>query len=182
MDTCNELSEYLAAYADGELEGDLRERVRAHLEACETCRAECAALAKIVALYRDAPPPEMAEADWSRVSSALEATMAETPVSIETLRAGASGRRRWLQWVWPAAALAAAAVLVAVVINWDVLVGTGPTGPTNGVPIVAKGGPETPAVAVASIEGLVVNPQYLSVVRLPENPDDLLTVDFYGPE
>ena len=121
MDTCKDLTEYLAAYADGELEGELRERVRVHLDACERCRDECTELKKVANLYRESPPGEVSTGDWEKVAAALDAAMLdETPrgVSegphIETLRARAEKRRASKWWVFPVAALAAAVLLVAV--------------------------------------------------------------------
>jgi len=167
MTTCEELSEYLAAYADGELEGDLREKVRLHLERCERCRKEADALAKVVALYRDAPAPTVAEGDWSQVSSALEAAMAETPVSIETVREQAARRRRF-RWSWTPSLAAAAVLVIAVWASWDVFFGPVETTPTE---------PETPEVA--RVESLETGPDLVAFVHQPEDEDDLLTIDIF---
>ncbi|KPL00382.1 MAG: hypothetical protein AMK75_05480 [Planctomycetes bacterium SM23_65] len=86
MDKCEDLKEYLAAYADGELEGELRERVRRHLDECERCRSECAELKKVAELYRGSAPPEVGAGDWAKVSAALEASMVEEPPGGERLR------------------------------------------------------------------------------------------------
>lgn len=170
MDTCKDLTEYLAAYADGELEGELRERVRVHLDACERCRDQCTDLKKVANLYRESPPGDVSTGDWEKVAAALDAAMLdETPrgVSegphIETLRARAEKRRASKWWGFPAAALAAAVLLVAVFHYLPLL------GPP----------PMSPVAEVVSVE---TDPQFEAMVRLPVDQDDFLVIDVFRVE
>ena len=156
MNTCETLKGYLAAYADGELEGELCERVRVHLAECEPCRNECTALKRVAELYRDSAPPEVRTEDWETVTAALDACMLEGTTGIETLRARAEKRRarRGGWWLFPAAALAAAAVLVTVLVN-----------PPASTP---------PATRVVSVE---TDPDFEAMVRVPVDKDDFLIID-----
>ena len=158
MDKCEDLMEYLAAYADGELEGDLCERVRRHLDECERCRGECADLKRVAELYRGSAPPEVRAQDWEKVSTALEACMVEQSPGIEGLRERVEKKRpdRW--WLFPAAALAAAVLLVALVVELSWFAPPQPA----------------PAAQVVSIE---TDPNYEAMVRLPMDADDFLVID-----
>jgi len=173
MKTCEDLRTYLAAYADGELEGDLCEQVRAHLDTCEGCDAECADLKKVAELYREAPLPEVSEADWARVSAALERCMAEPTPATETVRE----RPRVLAWLWPSVAVAAAAVLGMVWVNWGMFFG-GTPGTGNGA--VVKNPVET--VMVASVDSLEVSDAYEFIMRPVVAEDDVLVIDIYNAE
>ena len=163
MDKCEDLKEYLAAYADGELEGELRERVRRHLDECERCRSECAELKKVAELYRGSAPPEVGAGDWAKVSAALEASMVEEPPGGERLRGRLEEKRAGWWWLFPATALAAAVILVALTF-------TLPWSPTPRA---------TPAVQVVTIE---TDPNYEAMVRLPMNDDDFLVIDVVAVE
>jgi len=65
---CAETRELLSGYLDDELPGDLRERVRHHIEACTSCGRELASFLAISAMAKQLPslaaPPEI----WSRLS------------------------------------------------------------------------------------------------------------------
>ena len=174
MKTCDEFTPYLAAYADGELEGDLRERVHRHVAQCPACRGESLALAKVTAVYRKVSPAEPSDAEWTTISSAIDGALdrsaATRPVPVGAVsraeprprRAGMRTRPHW--WVYASAALAAAAVLVVVLARpWD---GTGPT--------LTK--PTSPTTAqVDSVE--TPDPDYMAMVRLPHDKDGLMVVD-----
>lgn len=49
------VSQYLSAYYDGELHGETRARVQAHLMECEACTAELESFASLSALLQEAP-------------------------------------------------------------------------------------------------------------------------------
>jgi hypothetical protein len=49
--------DWIGAYLDGELEGDRRRGVEAHLRACADCRAEAEALRSLTARLQAYPPP-----------------------------------------------------------------------------------------------------------------------------
>ena len=157
MVKCEDLMEYLAAYADGELEGDLCERVRGHLEECEQCRGECADLKKVAELYRESAPPEVRAEDWAKVSAALEACMAERREDIEGLRERREKKRADRWWLFPTAALAAAVLLVALILEL-------PSPPAE----------ITPTAEVVTLE---TGPDYEAMVRLPMDADDFLVID-----
>lgn len=161
MDRCENLMKYLAAYADGELEGGFCERVEKHLAECERCRRECADLKKVAELYRNSPAPEVGEADWARVSAALERCLEGPAAHIDDIRQKAGRRHRFGWWLMPAAGLAAAVLIVALFV-----------GPT----------PEHPDVPNAQILGIETDPDYEPIVRLPADDDDFLIIDVYHVE
>jgi len=163
MDTCEELMKYLAAYGDGELTEELADRVGRHLEVCERCREEYAGLAAVTALYRESAPPAVPAADWERVSTALETSMSEVREPRAQVRERVEGRR-FLTWrLFPAAALAAAVLLVALFV---VL----PTG-------------RAPAEAYfAEVDDIETGPDYEYIVRLPASDDDFLVIDVVSVE
>ena len=70
--TCGEIREQLSAFLDGELADGERQAVAAHLEGCEACRREHAALARTVELVRGlpavAPPADLAGRVAERVA------------------------------------------------------------------------------------------------------------------
>ena len=55
---CADVADRLSAYADGELEAEMREKIVAHLSRCPACRAELTALAKLDGLIRKISPVE----------------------------------------------------------------------------------------------------------------------------
>ena len=156
MDRCEDLAKYLAAYADGELEGSLRARVERHVEGCEACRGECASLKRVAELYRASRAPEVPSADWAKVSAALERCMSETVTDIRTLRRRAPRRRSFGWWLIPAAGLAAAVIVAALII------------------VLPSHGTQYPS---AQVVGLQTDPDYEPIVRLPANDDDFLIID-----
>jgi len=157
MDRCEELTQYLVAYADGELEGKLLERVRAHLEGCERCRSEYAQLTKVGELFRRAVPEEVPRGDWAKVSAAIEKAMAES--ASESVRARPERKRFFGWWLVPAAGLAAAVVVVALVIG----LGGAPPGSVMGL-----------------VDGVQVGADYDVIVRTAEGDDQILVIDVVG--
>ena len=96
----------LIPHVRGELSGEARERVSAHLDACVDCRREYEAFAAMIAALRDTPPP-VAEPHWGRWRAELR----------HKLDARARRRGRW--WLRPLplglSAAVAAGLLVFVV-------------------------------------------------------------------
>ena len=104
------VSEWLAAYYDGELHGPRRQQVEEHLSNCPACQAELEALSKLSILLQEAPspefrlsaqhfqaqvmrrlPPENAQPGWQR---ALRAGWQLAPLS--AVMAWAFGQAVWL--------------------------------------------------------------------------------------
>ena len=56
---CERAIDLLSPYLDGELSRRRADAVRAHLDVCGSCRAEFQALARLSALYRELPEPEL---------------------------------------------------------------------------------------------------------------------------
>jgi hypothetical protein len=98
-------AELLAAYADGELDGDdflaLRRRVEGWLARHPEAAAELESLRRLRHLWRLAAPADPGEVAWAAVSSGIQDRLA---------RAGA-GRGPWRRWVRVLAWGAAAAIL-----------------------------------------------------------------------
>ena len=96
----------LSAFVDGELSGEELSRVNAHLEACASCREEALSLRATKRLLAGAPrramPPELV--------AAIEARLERPKPPFAWLRGFTAAPRYWA----PAAALAAAAVLMTV--------------------------------------------------------------------
>ncbi len=121
-ESCEHIGELLVPYADGELEGDERRRVEAHLAACPACREEVHLLSRSL---------ELAQAIWHGSAAAVEARLAaaggtaggvpwprvrgHAAVSEEHAHASVSMAPRWTtrRWVWTAAASCAAILLAA---------------------------------------------------------------------
>lgn len=106
--TCAELRQLASEFAVDLLDGEDRARVCAHLETCQPCRSEVAALTEaaeeILLLGPEVDPP----ADFaSRVVERVEQLVTND---------AAPHRRRRPRWHLPRRALAAAAVLVLVML------------------------------------------------------------------
>jgi len=161
MDRCKDFCEYLAACADGELKGELDERVRRHLEVCERCRLESRGLRKVVELYRESVLPEVPAEDWEKVRAALERRL-WAPVTGRATVPGHAVRRHFFGWwLLPATGLAAAVLLVALVI--------GLSGARTSLP-------------TAQVNQLETGSSYEAMVRLPVNEDDVLVIDVVQAE
>jgi anti-sigma factor RsiW len=97
---CNE--KMLVLFYYGELSGDRRHRVEAHLKACADCRARLARLAGTLDAL-PSPTLELSADDRRRLTARVMAT------------AAASGPTR--RWVWGGALAAAAALVVTLVVR-----------------------------------------------------------------
>ena len=99
----------VAAYALGALPEQDRRRFEAHLETCELCRTDLAALRPVVdALPAAAEPVEPPGALKNRIMSVVEAEAREQ----REQRAPARPKRAWLSFRSPIPAFAAAALLL----------------------------------------------------------------------
>src|SRR5919108_6471940 len=52
------VTEWLSAYADGELRGSQLQQVKAHLAECEACQVELESLDRLSSLLREVPAPK----------------------------------------------------------------------------------------------------------------------------
>ncbi|HLY49719.1 MAG TPA: anti-sigma factor [Solirubrobacteraceae bacterium] len=118
--TCREA---LGAYALGAVPEPEAERIRAHLETCQECRAELDWLRTAVdALPASVPPvqppPELKQRLMAVVNAEAELLRAAGQTADEPPSPAPQRQRRWLQgWRLPAtAALATAAVVAAIVV------------------------------------------------------------------
>lgn len=103
----------VAAYALGALPEEDRRRFEAHLETCELCRTDLAALRPVVdALPAAAEPVEPPGALKKRIMSVVEAEAREQREQREHRARAARPKRAWLSFRGPIPALAAAAVLL----------------------------------------------------------------------
>lgn len=114
-ENCREWRESLGAYALGQLEGDERVGLEAHLEGCASCRAELASLEPVARMLPHAeparfvgpapqPPPELGQ----RIAATIESERRQ-------LRRQRSRRRLFGGFALGGAAAAVAAVLLLFV-------------------------------------------------------------------
>ncbi len=103
----------LGAYALGDLPGDERAAVAAHLEGCEECRAELRSLEGVAALLPLADPARI-EQPATRPPADLGARI-EAQIAAESAREGREKRRRRFRFGF-GGAVAAAAVTAALAI------------------------------------------------------------------
>jgi anti-sigma factor RsiW len=159
MERCKEFAQYLGGYCDGELDSKLAERVRLHLDGCARCAKQYHALKQVSELYRCAAVPEPTEAEWARVSSAIEKSVAAQPAA--RVRPRRSLWRAW--WIYPATGLAVAAAILIAVFLWP----AAPPEPATPAPVVA--------VKVDEIE--TPSPEFTVSLNLPRHKGDLLSID-----
>jgi hypothetical protein len=112
-DGCREWRELLGAYALGQLEGEEKAGLEAHLEGCPKCRAELAALEPVVGMLPHADPARLGPAP--QPPPELERRIAAT---IEGERQGVRRRRRRRRGglALGGAATAIAAVVLAIFV------------------------------------------------------------------
>jgi anti-sigma factor RsiW len=109
---CREWRESLGAYALGQLAGDERAALEAHLEGCEACRVELASLEPVALMLPHADPARFT-APAPQPPPELGARIAAT---IEAERQQAKGRRRRRTFGGFAFGGAAAAAVTAVLL------------------------------------------------------------------
>jgi anti-sigma factor RsiW len=107
MNLCDELAPLLAAHAGGDLAGEERTRIEAHLQSCEACRAEREILAETLELAA-LPAPDDVE------MQALGAFAGQTRAA---WRAQERTTRRDARFAFGGLAALAAAVLVALSVG-----------------------------------------------------------------
>ncbi len=108
--TCQQAEEWLVDYLYGELEPELSEAFRRHLEECPTHREEVGSLQAVISLIRQ-QPAEMPEELSDRIRSAVGQKLEERPAA-----------RSWWWWLGssplPAALAAGGAVVLLTVALW----------------------------------------------------------------
>ncbi len=105
----------LGAYALGDLPGDERAAISAHLEGCAECRAELRELEGVAALLALADPARI-EAPTVRPPADLGARI-EAQIAAEGSREGHERRRRRFRlWIGGAAATAAVVAVLALIV------------------------------------------------------------------
>lgn len=97
--SCDQDRQKLAAYLDGELAGDEQQSMQEHIRACPACAAEIAATVSLRRAMKPAASRFTPSADFRR------------RVQVQVTSRKSRGQR----WLWPAAILAVATVLLAVV-------------------------------------------------------------------
>lgn len=83
MMNCTSVRNLLSAYLDSELSGSEMQRVRAHLEECAACRAECDGLREVKSLLRGLPPCCAPEGMEERLKAALRQAERPLPMRVE---------------------------------------------------------------------------------------------------
>lgn len=117
MSRCEQYEPYLAAMADGDLEAlpaEIRQPLRAHVEACAACQREIAAQAQVARRFRQATPPPVSDARWRSVWDAVEAETADRAAA----PAVAGPLRLWSPWRTVTAAAAMAAMILLGALLW----------------------------------------------------------------
>jgi len=107
---CRIVRNQLSPHLDGRLSTPAMRRVKAHLQACERCRAECAELRALKAMLGGAAQPAAPPGFWD----SLHADLRERALQREEEPA-----RGWLAWTWrraPVLTAGLAALLLAAII------------------------------------------------------------------
>jgi TonB family protein len=113
---CGSVRELLGAFADGELDPERTEQVRAHLETCAGCRRELDQIQELHRLAKSVEHPRLAEDYWDwhrdRVWRGIQsADRRRTPGRMPTLA--------WAKLILPA--VSAAVLVFAVFAGWRML-------------------------------------------------------------
>jgi anti-sigma factor RsiW len=109
MSLCASIDTLSMAYLDDELAGEERRELELHLVDCASCKLHLDAERADLQLLRTAlappPAPEMVKA---RITRALDA---------EDQRAALAGRKRWVRYILPGSAVAAAAAALLLFVG-----------------------------------------------------------------
>jgi anti-sigma factor RsiW len=117
MTACDSMRENLTAWIDGELPLAEERQVTAHIDACETCAAEAAALRRAITWQEHAMPQALLEAPVD--VGALRLGMRRR---LAAVRAREESAPQW-SWTWlvrPFALATAAAAVVLLAVVWQV--------------------------------------------------------------
>jgi hypothetical protein len=102
---CNDVTEKLSQFMDGELDSTLNERISLHIESCDSCKKDLESFRRIGVWMREVEAPVDTEAAWSRIEAAIPSKLKLND--------------RWsLKWVVPALALAAFVGFVMARMVW----------------------------------------------------------------
>ena len=146
--TCQEHELDLGDYVDGTLDGPARAAFQAHLSSCARCRALAADFRALrqaaMALEPEAPSPRV----WARLSAALEAERAGTPL-------------RW-GFTWQTLAASMAAVVVVASLSW-VGARLAPVG-RDGGRLASQGAGQPIETASVATEFAMVEAQFTSAI------------------
>ena len=107
---CRHVQEMLAAYQDGELTGKERERIAGHLEGCPACRKAYAELERVWQQLEKVPKIEASPFFEQRLLARIRTT--PEPRSLWRFP-----RLAWIYRAYPAAALAAAVLVVGLALG-----------------------------------------------------------------
>ncbi|PWB70223.1 hypothetical protein C3F09_09415 [candidate division GN15 bacterium] len=113
--TCRDTLSLLDDFIDDELSPQQAAQVRDHLAACEECRAEYGAMARVKSLLGQSSVPEPPEEYWSEVSAIIQArTVDSVPLIRERVAEEKSGSAQML--MRSAVVFAASAVLLVTTL------------------------------------------------------------------
>ena len=113
---CDQVSELLSSFYDGELNGDRAVEIELHVEGCKRCAAELHSFAQLSAMLSAAPRSVVPAGQWEQIAARLDAEHASLPqmqTNLRTERAPSRPYPRRTAWGL-AAALAASLLLVSV--------------------------------------------------------------------
>lgn len=112
--TCEDVEPFADAYLDGELDLERTLAFEAHVSTCEACTARVDRMRALRQALRTVPYFRAPEALAARIRTTVAdvaATPSRQPLSVR------ARRRSWQPWVWSAASLVAASLVLAVVLH-----------------------------------------------------------------
>ena len=86
----------LSAYKDGELDGNLSEKVSLHLQNCVACRKELAELERVDSLVKGMPKLEIDESFFSQLIAGISTKQQDRLESAPFSRVSSPGSCNWL--------------------------------------------------------------------------------------
>ena len=135
MSTCQDLQPLLSDFVDGQLAGDERAAVIAHLETCAACRGLVADLEHLRATARQLRPIPPPDHVWLEVAGQIRLDAPASP-AVSPAAVARPTRRAAAQWL----GLAAALVLVTLGVYLVDALRTPPSGPAAPPAAAASGG------------------------------------------
>jgi anti-sigma factor RsiW len=158
MMRCDEMSEFLIEYAEGDLDAGREAQVRAHLAECGSCAAELRALERTRALLADDGYVEPSSFFWTRFDSRLRSRLSRG--------SWIASDDRWARLVPRLAPVVVAAAFFVV----GLVVGLRPTAPGG-----SSGGPPAVTGEGQYAQGPVISPRTKLLVETggtPERPSE----------